>query len=98
MKLAVPTNTLLSNSQLYSIIEIHDGGELMSDKSEEKTEVKVEQIKEAVVKFKNDLSVLVKDLELDVDTWKFSVESQKEAVKVDVAATITIKKKIEQKD
>ena len=70
----------------------------MSNKNEEKTEVKVEQIKEAVVKFKDDLGVLVKDLKLDVDTWRFSVESQKEVVKVDVAFTLTIKKKSEQKE
>ena len=70
----------------------------MSNKNEEKTEVKVEQIKEAVVKFKDDLGVLVKDFKLDVDTWRFSVESQKEVVKVDVAFTLTIQKKSEQKE
>jgi hypothetical protein len=70
----------------------------MGEKNEEKTEVKVDQIKEAVVKFKDDLGVLVKDLQLDVDAWRFSVESEKEAVKVDVAFTLTIKKKSEQKE
>lgn len=71
------------------------GGDVMSDKKEEKTEVKVEKIREAVVKFKDDLGMLTKDLQLDVDTWRFSVESQKEEVKVDVAFTLTIKKKSE---
>jgi hypothetical protein len=70
----------------------------MSEKNEEKTEIKVDQIKEAVVKFKDDLGVLVKDLQLDVDTWRFSVESEKEVVKVDVAFTLSIKKKSEQKE
>jgi hypothetical protein len=65
----------------------------MSNKTEEKPEVKVEKIKEAVTKFKDDLTSLTKDLQLDVDAWRFSVESQKEAVKVDVAFTLTIKKK-----
>jgi hypothetical protein len=66
---------------------------MMSNKTEEKPEVKVEKIKEAVTKFKDDLTSLTKDLQLDVDAWRFSVESQKEAVKVDVAFTLTIKKK-----
>ena len=70
----------------------------MSNETEEKSEMKVEKIKEAVTKFKNDLSSLTKDLLLDVDTWRFSVESQKEAVKVDVAFTLTIKKKSETKE
>jgi hypothetical protein len=65
----------------------------MSNKTEEKPEAKVEKIKEAVTKFKDDLTSLTKDLQLDVDAWRFSVESQKEAVKVDVAFTLTIKKK-----
>lgn len=70
----------------------------MNMKNEEKTEVKVDQIKEAVVKFKDDLGALVKDLQLDVDTWRFSVESEKEVVKVDVAFTLSIKIKSEQKE
>jgi len=70
----------------------------MSNESEDKSEVKVEKITEAVTKFKNDLTVLTKDLQLDVDAWRFSVESQKEAVKVDVAFTLTIKKKSENKE
>ena len=74
------------------------GGEVMSDKNEEKSEVKVEKIKEAVTKFKDDLTLLTKDLQLDVDAWRFSVESQKEAVKVDVAFTLTIKKKSEKNE
>jgi hypothetical protein len=78
--------------------DVKKGGEIMSEKNEEKTEVKVDQIKEAVVKFKDDLGALVKDLQLDVDTWRFSVESEKEVVKVDVAFTLTIKKKSEQKE
>ena len=65
----------------------------MNDKKEEKTEVKVGKIKDAVVKFKEDMNILSKDMMLDVETWKFSVESQKEAVKVDVAFTVLIKKK-----
>ncbi len=73
-------------------------GELMSNEPEDKSEIKVEKITEAVTKFKNDLTVLTKDLQLDVDAWRFSVESQKEAVKVDVAFTLTIKKKSENKE
>jgi hypothetical protein len=71
---------------------------LISNESEDKSEVKVEKITEAVTKFKNDLTVLTKDLQLDVDAWRFSVESQKEAVKVNVAFTLTIKKKSENKE
>ncbi|MDG6221773.1 MAG: hypothetical protein IAX21_06420 [Candidatus Bathyarchaeota archaeon] len=70
----------------------------MSNEKEVKTEIKVEKIKDAVVKFKEDMSVLTKDLRLDVDTWKFSVESQKEAVKVDVAFTVLIKKKTDKEE
>ena len=70
----------------------------MSNEPEDKSEIKVEKITEAVTKFKNDLTVLTKDLQLDVDAWRFSVESQKEAVKVDVAFTLTIKKKSENKE
>jgi hypothetical protein len=70
----------------------------MSNETEEKSEVKVEKIKEAVTKFKDDLTSLTKDLQLDVDAWRFSVESQKEAVKVDVAFTLTIKKKSEKNE
>jgi hypothetical protein len=72
--------------------------ELMSNEPEDKSEIKVEKITEAVTKFKNDLTVLTKDLQLDVDAWRFSVESQKEAVKVDVAFTLTIKKKTDNKE
>lgn len=74
------------------------GGEILSNEKEVKTEIKVEKIKDAVVKFKEDMSVLTKDLRLDVDTWKFSVESQKEAVKVDVAFTVLIKKKTDKEE
>ena len=70
----------------------------MSNEPEDKSEIKVEKITEAVTKFKNDLTVLTKDLQLDVDAWRFSVESQKEAVKVDVAFTLTIKKKTDNKE
>jgi len=70
----------------------------MSDEKEVKAEIKVEKIKDAVVKFKDDMSTLTKDLMLDVDTWKFSVESQKEAVKVDVAFTVLIKKKTDKEE
>ena len=70
----------------------------MEPKNEEKTEVKIDQIKDAVVKFKDDLGVLVKDLQLDVENWRFSVESQKDETKVDVAVTLSIKKKEEQKE
>lgn len=70
----------------------------MSNKTEEKPEVKVEKIKDAVTKFKEDLTSLTKDLQLDVDAWRFSVESQKEAVKVDVAFSLTIKKKSEKNE
>jgi len=70
----------------------------MSNEKQEKTEVKVEKIKDAVVKFKDDINILTKDLSLDVDTWRFSVESQKEAVKVDVAFTLIIKKKAEKEE
>jgi len=70
----------------------------MDSKKQEKTEFKVEKIKEAVVKFKDDINVLTKDLMLDVDTWRFSVESQKEAVKVDVAFTLIIKKKAKKEE
>jgi len=70
----------------------------MSDEKEVKTEIKVEKIKDAVVKFKEDMGALTKDLMLDVDTWKFSVESQKEAVKVDVAFTVLIKKKTDKEE
>jgi hypothetical protein len=70
----------------------------MSNENKEKSEVKVDKIKEAVVKFKDDLTLLTKDLQLDVDTWRFSVESQKEAVKVDVAFALTIKKKSEKNE
>jgi hypothetical protein len=72
-----------------------DGGENMSNEKEEKTELKIEKIKEAVVNFKDNIDTLTKDLTFDIDTWKFSVESQKEEVKVDVALTLTIKKKAE---
>lgn len=68
----------------------------MSDEKQEKTEIKVEKIKEAVVNFKDNIDKLTKDLSFDVDTWKFSIESQKEAVKLDVALTVTIKKKAEE--
>lgn len=67
----------------------------MSNEKEEKTEIKIEKIKEAVVKFKDSIDGLTKELTFDIDTWKFSVESQKEEVKVDVALTLTIKKKAE---
>lgn len=67
----------------------------MSNEKEEKTELKIEKIKEAVVNFKDNIDTLTKDLTFDIDTWKFSVESQKEEVKVDVALTLTIKKKAE---
>ena len=70
----------------------------MSNEPEDKSEIKVEKITEAVTKFKNDLTVLTKDLQLDVDAWRFSVERQKEAVKVDVAFTLTIKKKTDNKE
>jgi len=70
----------------------------MESKNEEKTEVKIDQIKDAVVKFKDDLGVMVKDLQLDVENWRFSVESQKDVTKVDVAFTLSIKKKEEQKE
>ena len=70
----------------------------MSEEKEVKAEIKVEKIKDAVVKFKEDMGVLTKDLMLDVDTWKFSVESQKEAVKVDVAFTVMIKKKTDKEE
>jgi len=69
------------------------GGENMSNEKEEKTEIKIEKIKEAVVNFKDNIDILTKDLTFDIDTWKFSVESHKEEVKVDVALTLTIKKK-----
>ena len=68
----------------------------MSNEKQEKTEIKVEKIKEAVVNFKDNIDKLTKDLSFDVDTWKFSIESQKEAVKLDVALTVTIKKKAEE--
>jgi hypothetical protein len=68
----------------------------MSDEKQEKTEIKVEKIKEAVVNFKDNIDKLTKDISFDIDTWKFSVESQKEAVKLDVALTVTIKKKAEE--
>jgi hypothetical protein len=68
----------------------------MSNEKQEKTEIKVEKIKEAVVNFKDNIDKLTKDLSFEVDTWKFSVESQKEAVKLDVALTVTIKKKAEE--
>ena len=42
--------------------------------------------------------MLVKDLQLDVENWRFSVESQKDVTKVDVAFTLAIKKKEEQKE
>jgi hypothetical protein len=74
------------------------GGEIMSDEKEVKTEIKVEKIKDAVVKFKEDMGTLTKDLMVDVDTWKFSVESQKEAVKVDVAFSVIIKKKTDKEE
>lgn len=67
----------------------------MSNEKEEKTELKIEKIKEAVVNFKDNIDTLTKDVTFDIDTWKFSVESQKEEVKVDVALTLTIKKKAE---
>lgn len=70
----------------------------MSDEKEVKTEIKVEKIKDAVVKFKEDMGNLTKDLMVDVDTWKFSVESQKEAVKVDVAFSVMIKKKTDKEE
>jgi hypothetical protein len=70
----------------------------MSEEKEVKAEIKVEKIKDAVVKFKEDMGVLTKDLMLDVDMWKFSVESQKEAVKVDVAFTVMIKKKTDKEE
>ncbi len=57
------------------------------------TELKIEEIKEAATKFKDTLSSLTKDMKLETDSWRFSVESQKDAVKVDVAFTVTIKKK-----
>lgn len=69
----------------------------MSNEKEEKTELKIEKIKEAVVNFKDNIDTLTKDLTFDIDTWKFSVESQKEEVKVDVALTLTIKKNTENK-
>jgi hypothetical protein len=68
----------------------------MSDEKQEKTDIKVEKIKEAVVNFKDNIDKLTKDLSFDVDTWKFSVESQKDAIKLDVALTVTIKKKAEE--
>jgi hypothetical protein len=68
----------------------------MSNEKQEKTEIKVEKIKEAVVNFKDNIDKLTKDISFDIDTWKFSVESQKEAVKLDVALTVTIKKKAEE--
>jgi hypothetical protein len=74
------------------------GGFLMSDNEEKKATVKVEEIKNAVTKFKDDLGALVKDLQIDVDTWRFGVESQKEVVKVDVAFSLTIKQKTEKKE
>lgn len=67
----------------------------MSNEKEEKTEIKIEKIKEAVVNFKDNIDTLTKNLTFDIDTWKFSVESQKEEVKVDVALTLTIKKNTE---
>lgn len=67
----------------------------MSNEKEEKTELKIEKIKEAVVNFKDNIDTLTKDVTFDIDTWKFSVESQKEEVKIDVALTLTIKKKAE---
>jgi hypothetical protein len=41
---------------------------------------------------------MVKDLQLDVENWRFSVENQKDETKVDVAFTLSIKKKEEQKE
>ena len=57
------------------------------------TEIKIEQIKEAATKFKDTLTTLTKDLQLETDSWRFSVESQKDAVKIDVAFSVSIKKK-----
>ena len=59
----------------------------------DETEIKIEEIKEAATKFKATLASLTKDLHLDTDSWRFSVESQKDAVKIDVAFAVTIKKK-----
>jgi len=57
------------------------------------TELKIDEIKEAATKFKDTLASLTKDMKLETDSWRFSVESQKDAVKVDVAFAVTIKKK-----
>ncbi|HZK56259.1 MAG TPA: hypothetical protein VFC84_19050 [Desulfosporosinus sp.] len=57
------------------------------------TELKIDEIKEAATKFKDTLASLTKDMKIETDSWRFSVESQKDAVKVDVAFSVTIKKK-----
>jgi hypothetical protein len=52
---------------------------------------KVSEFKSAFSEFKKNFSELVKDLQVDVNDWGFSLESQKNKLVVDIAVKLVIK-------
>ena len=52
---------------------------------------KVSEFKSAFSEFKKNFSELVKDLQVDVNDWGFSLESQKDKLVVDIAVKLIIK-------
>ena len=52
---------------------------------------KLDQVKTAFSEFKENFSELIKDLHIDVNEWKFSVENHKDEMVVDLAVKLVIK-------
>ena len=71
----------------------------MVDKEIEAEEVvdeaigKISQIKKAAGDFRKTVAVLVKDMNVESQDWRFNVESHEEGVTLDVAIKLLITKK-----
>ena len=51
------------------------------------------QIRKAAGEFKENVAVLVKEMQVETKEWRFNVESHEEGVTVDVAIKLLITKK-----
>ena len=64
-----------------------------NEKAIEVTMDKIDEIRNAMGDFKNNVVNHLKDVQTDVKDWRFAVESHEEGVTVDVSVKLLIKQK-----